>query len=36
MSQTTYKLTYFDLKGKGEAIRLAFVYLGVPFEDDRV
>ena len=29
------KLMYFDIKGKGEPIRLALRYLGIPFEDYR-
>ena len=29
------KLMYFDIKGKGEPIRLALRYLGLPFEDYR-
>jgi len=32
----TYKLTYFDLRGRGEIIRLMFVAAGVPYEDNRV
>ena len=29
-------LTYFDLYGKGEAIRMALVHSKTPFEDNRV
>lgn len=29
-------LTYFDIPGPAEAIRLAFYIAGVPFEDRRV
>jgi len=32
----TYKLYYFDLPGKGEAIRLALTYACIPFEDVRL
>lgn len=31
-----YKLTYFDGKGRGEVIRLAFVAGGIKYEDNRV
>lgn len=31
-----YKLTYFDVKGAGESIRLLFTYGGIEFEDNRV
>lgn len=31
-----HKLYYFDIPGKGEAIRLAFTYAGIPFEDVRL
>lgn len=30
------KLTYFDMTGRGELIRLLFGYGGIPFEDERV
>ncbi|KAF6208058.1 hypothetical protein GE061_016508 [Apolygus lucorum] len=32
----TYKLTYFDLKGLGEPIRMILTYLGEEFEDNRI
>lgn len=32
----TYKLTYFDIQGVAEKVRLAFVLSGTPFEDERV
>mmetsp|Transcript_21700 Transcript_21700/g.66769 ORF Transcript_21700/g.66769 Transcript_21700/m.66769 type:complete len:230 (+) Transcript_21700:901-1590(+) len=32
---TTHKLIYFDIKGKAEALRLAFAYCKIPFEDKR-
>jgi glutathione S-transferase len=31
-----YKLTYFPLRAKAEAIRLALHYKGIPFEDVKV
>jgi len=31
-----YKLTYFNIRGKGELVRLVFAAAGVDFEDDRV
>ncbi|KAF6207935.1 hypothetical protein GE061_016384 [Apolygus lucorum] len=31
----TYKLTYFDIKGLGEGIRLLLSYMGKDFEDNR-
>jgi len=33
---TKYELIYFDLKGRGEAERLAFVIAGIPFTDTRI
>jgi len=32
----TYKLIYFDLTGRGEAIRLAFRITNTPFTDERI
>jgi len=32
----TYKLTYFDGRGKGEIIRLVLTAADVPFEDNRI
>ena len=32
----TYKLTYFDVRGRAEMTRMAFVAAGVEFEDCRV
>lgn len=32
----TYKLTYFDIKGAAEKIRLAFRYYKIKFEDERI
>lgn len=31
-----YKVTYFDIRGLGEPIRIFLNYVGVPFEDDRI
>ncbi|CAL8146161.1 unnamed protein product [Orchesella dallaii] len=36
MDLDNYKLTYFDLRGIAEPIRLIFRYTNVPFEDHRV
>lgn len=33
---TKYKLTYFDLKGRGEPIRYILSYMGKKFEDVRI
>jgi len=32
----SFKLYYFDIPGKGEAIRLALTYANIPFEDVRM
>lgn len=32
----TYKMTYFDIRGRGEFLRFMFSYAGRPFVDDRV
>ena len=31
-----YKFYYFDLRGRGEAIRLCFAAGGIPYEDVRM
>ena len=35
-SATGYKLTYFDLRGRGETARMLFKLGNRPFEDNRV
>jgi len=32
----SYKLTYFDIRGKAEIIRIIFAQLGVEYEDIRI
>merc|ERR1712157_720468 len=34
--QHKYKLTYFDIEGLAEKVRLAFVYANLDFEDVRI
>mmetsp|Transcript_38659 Transcript_38659/g.84837 ORF Transcript_38659/g.84837 Transcript_38659/m.84837 type:complete len:230 (-) Transcript_38659:292-981(-) len=36
MTTPKIKITYFDIEGAAEPVRLAFVLAGVPFEDDRI
>lgn len=36
MASPSYKLTYFNLRGRGEVARYLFVLAGVPFVDRRV
>jgi glutathione S-transferase len=31
-----YKLTYFNIRGRAEPIRIIFAYLGLPYEDYRI
>jgi prostaglandin-H2 D-isomerase / glutathione transferase len=33
---STYKLTYFNLRGRGEVARLIFAAAGVEYEDKRL
>ncbi|CAL8077629.1 unnamed protein product [Calicophoron daubneyi] len=35
-STTAYKLTYFNLRGRGEIIRMVFAAAGVEYEDERI
>jgi glutathione S-transferase len=32
----TYKYTYFNVKGRGETVRLCFAYAGIKYEDKRI
>ena len=32
----TFKLTYFNIQGAAEKVRLAFVLNEIPFEDERI
>uniref|UniRef100_A0A914W1U6 glutathione transferase n=1 Tax=Plectus sambesii TaxID=2011161 RepID=A0A914W1U6_9BILA len=36
MSPPHYKLTYFNMMGRAEPMRLMFAYAGVPYEDNRI
>ena len=36
MAQKSYKLLYFQARGRGEFIRFAFLIAGVEFEDCRM
>lgn len=36
MSHPKIKITYFDMTGRAEAIRLALTVAGIPFEDERI
>lgn len=36
MSQPTYKLYYFDIRGRAELTRILFAYGGIEYEDVRV
>ena len=31
-----YKLTYFQMRARGEVIRMIFAVAGVPYEDNRI
>ncbi|KAL0979792.1 hypothetical protein UPYG_G00189730 [Umbra pygmaea] len=35
-AMTTYKLTYFNMRGRAELARYIFAYANIDFEDDRV
>ena len=35
-AEKKYKLSYFDLRGRGEVPRMIFNYLDVDFEDRRI
>ena len=36
MANHKYRLTYFDISGRGELSRMIFHYADVPFEDVRI
>lgn len=36
MTESTYKLLYFDIRGMAECVRYMFAYADVEFEDCRI
>ena len=36
MAEPKYKLIYFNIRGRAEALRVMFAYANVPFEDYRI